>query len=51
MNWLHFALGIVVTGLQAAVKNPQSLAKEYAILGEIRDLIDQIVPPTSESKS
>ena len=47
MNWLHFALGIVLTALQSAVKNPATLAKEHAILAEIRDLIDQIFPPAA----
>lgn len=45
MNWLHFALGIVMAGLQMAIKNPQSVAKEAAILAEIRNLIDELIPP------
>lgn len=44
MNWLHFALGILVPALQMAVKNPASVQKEMAILAEVRDLLNQIVP-------
>lgn len=43
MFWLHFALGIVLTALQAGIKNPGTLYKERTILLEIGELIDQVV--------
>lgn len=44
MNWLHFAIGILITALQSTIKNPGSLAKEKLILLQVRDHINEIFP-------
>jgi len=43
--WVNFALGIVLNFLQSTIKNPQSIAQEKAILTEIRDALNQLLPP------
>lgn len=41
----RFVLGVALAALQRTIKNPQSLKNEFAILRDIRDLINQILPP------
>lgn len=48
MGWLQkMAVSVLVSFLQSSVKNPSSLAKEYEILRQVRDLINQILPPNT----
>jgi len=41
--WVHFLLSALLTALQSTVKNPKSIAKERAALGQIQDLLGQII--------
>jgi hypothetical protein len=56
MNWVHFAIGILLTFLQGTIKNPVSLEKEKAILLELYSVLTEalvvagvklpLLPPT-----
>ena len=44
MNFMQrMAVNMVLAMLQASVKNPKSLAKESAVITQIRDYCDQIL--------
>lgn len=44
MNWTQFAIGILLTAIKAAVKNPASIQSEKGILLEIRNDINMLFP-------
>ncbi len=44
MNFIQrWALNIVLSALQASIKNPLKLAKEYTIMVQLRDILNQII--------
>ena len=42
--WITFAIGVVLSAVKSAIKNPQSMAQEKAILLEIRNDINALYP-------
>ncbi len=42
--WYTFAIGVVLSALKAAIKNPASVQQEKAILLEIRNDISVLFP-------
>ena len=46
MNFfIRAAANLLLSFLQSTIKNPKSIEKEHKILREIRDTINQLLPP------